>query len=210
MIYVLGQNMWVFKRTKSNVWFESKHMLWVSKRPSHWAGMFKLLNSMFWLMIMSRLNTYESSKQIYLHFSAFSLMSRWNIMLMWAEHEKRFITSGPDSFTNGMDIDEMLMKAGSILYAIRHFSVTIYITICPSTETYFGHYLRGAMSAVTGIYLFRLLLNIIFFVLRSFLPKQTVHTMMKYRMMAFQQFTIVKNMYQKYIFHNWNAAEYLF
>ena len=96
----------------------------------------------------------------------------------------------------------MLMKAGSILYAIRHFSVTIYITICPSTETYFGHYLRGAMSAVTGIYLFRLLLNIIFFVLRSFLPKQTVHTMMKCRMMAFQQFTIVKNMYQKYIFHN--------
>ena len=33
---------------------------------------------------------------------------------------------------------------------------------------YFGLYLRGAMSAVTGIYLFRLLLNIIFFVLRSF------------------------------------------
>ena len=27
---------------------------------------------------------------------------------------------------------------------------------------YFGLYLRGAMSAVTGIYLFRLLLNIIF------------------------------------------------
>ena len=51
----------------------------------------------------------------------------------------------------------------------RHFSVTPYITICPSTETYFGHYLRGAMSAVTGIYLFRPLLNIIFFVLRSFL-----------------------------------------
>ena len=51
---------------------------------------------------------------------------------------------------------------------IRHFSVTPYITICPSTETYFGVYLRGAMSAVTGIYLFRLLLNIIFFVLRSF------------------------------------------
>ena len=49
----------------------------------------------------------------------------------------------------------------------RHFSVTPYITICPSTETYFGHYLRGAVSAVTGIYLFRLLLNIIFFVLRS-------------------------------------------
>ena len=58
----------------------------------------------------------------------------------------------------------------------RHFSVTPYITICPSTETYFALYLRGAMSAVTGTYLFRLLLNIIFLVLRSFLPKQTVHT----------------------------------
>ena len=32
--------------------------------------------------------------------------------------------------------------------------------------------------------------------------------MMKYRMMAFHQFTSVKNMYQKNIFHNWNAAEY--
>ena len=51
---------------------------------------------------------------------------------------------------------------------IRHFSVGPYITICPSTETYFVLYLRGAMSAVTGIYLFRLLLNIIFFALRSF------------------------------------------
>ena len=51
---------------------------------------------------------------------------------------------------------------------IRHFSVAHYITICPSTETYFGLYLRGVMSAVTGIYLFRLLLNIIFFALRSF------------------------------------------
>ena len=51
---------------------------------------------------------------------------------------------------------------------IRHFSVAHYITICPSTETYFGLYLRGAMSAVTGINLFRLLLNIIFFALRSF------------------------------------------
>ena len=52
--------------------------------------------------------------------------------------------------------------------ANRHFSVAHYITICPSTETYFGVYIRGAMSAVTGIYLFRLLLNIIFFALRSF------------------------------------------
>ena len=50
----------------------------------------------------------------------------------------------------------------------RHFSVTPYITICPSTETYFGLYLIGAMSAVTGTYFFRLLLNIIFFALGSF------------------------------------------
>ena len=84
----------------------------------------------------------------------------------------------------------------------RHFSVTPYITICPSTETYLGHYLRGAMSAVTGIYLYRLLLNIIFLSRDLFLPLQTVHTMMKCRMLAFQQFTSVKNMYQKYIFHN--------
>ena len=54
------------------------------------------------------------------------------------------------------------------LHCIRHFSVAPYITICPSTETYFGLNLRGAMSEVTGIYLFRLLLNIIFFGLRSF------------------------------------------
>ena len=66
---------------------------------------------------------------------------------------------------------------------IRHFSVAPYITICPSTETFFGLYLRGVMSAVTGIYLFRLLLNIIFFALRSFLPQQTVHTLMECRMM---------------------------
>ena len=54
-------------------------------------------------------------------------------------------------------------------HANRHFSVTPYITICPSTETYFGLNLRGAMSAVTGIYIFRLLLNIIFFAPSSFL-----------------------------------------
>ena len=53
------------------------------------------------------------------------------------------------------------------LLSNRHFSVTPYITICKSTETYCGLYLRGAMSAVTGIYLFRLLLNIVFLVLRS-------------------------------------------
>ena len=81
----------------------------------------------------------------------------------------------------------------------RHFSVTPYITICPSTETYFGLYLRGVMSAVTGIYFFRLLLNIIFFVLRPFftLTNSAYHD--KCRMMAFHQFTSVKNMYQKYI-----------
>ena len=59
-------------------------------------------------------------------------------------------------------------KGVSTYVTIRHFSVTPYITICPSTETYFGLYLRGAMSTVPGIYLFRLLLNIIFFVLRFF------------------------------------------
>ena len=57
----------------------------------------------------------------------------------------------------------------NVTFLIRHFSVAPYIMICPSTETYFVLYLRGAMSAVTGIYLFRLLLNIIFFALRSFL-----------------------------------------
>ena len=53
------------------------------------------------------------------------------------------------------------------------------------------------MSAVTEIYLFRLLLNIIFFVLRSFftLTNSAYHD--KCRMMAFHQFTSVKNMYQK-------------
>ena len=51
------------------------------------------------------------------------------------------------------------------------------------------------MSAVTGIYLYRLLLNIIFLSRDLFLPLQTVHTMMKCRMLAFQQFTSVKNIY---------------
>ena len=56
------------------------------------------------------------------------------------------------------------------------------------------------MSAVTGIYLFRLLLNIIFFALRYFLLKQTVHTLMKCRMMEFYQSASVKNMYRKIYF----------
>ena len=46
--------------------------------------------------------------------------------------------------------------------SIRPFSVTADITICPLSDTYCGLLLRGAMSAVTGIYLFRLLLNIVF------------------------------------------------
>ena len=41
------------------------------------------------------------------------------------------------------------MKLNLSIGPNRHFSVTPYITICPSTETYFGLYLRGAMSAVT-------------------------------------------------------------
>ena len=49
------------------------------------------------------------------------------------------------------------------LHPSRPFSVSVDITICPSTETYFGLYLRGVMSAVTGINLFRLLLNNVFF-----------------------------------------------
>ena len=40
-----------------------------------------------------------------------------------------------------------------LIQSYRHFSVASYITICPSLETYSGLYLRGAMSAVTGIYL---------------------------------------------------------
>ena len=60
----------------------------------------------------------------------------------------------------------MLWASFHLCTSTRHFSVVPYITICPSTETYLGLYLRGVMSAVTGTYLFRLLLNIIFF--RSF------------------------------------------
>ena len=94
--------------------------------------------------------------------------------------------------------------------SIRHFSVAPYITICPSTETYFGLYLRGTMSAVTGIYLFRLLLNIIFFALRSFFtltnsayPDEMPHD-------GISPVCKCKRHVPKNIFHNWNAAEYLF
>ena len=38
------------------------------------------------------------------------------------------------------------------------------------------------------------------FVLRYFLPKQTVYTLMKCRMMAFHQVTSVKSMYRKIYF----------
>ena len=55
------------------------------------------------------------------------------------------------------------------------------------------------MSVVTGIYLFRLLLNIIFFALRSFFTVTNSAYHYKCRMMAFHQFTSVKKMYQKYI-----------
>ena len=52
--------------------------------------------------------------------------------------------------------------------------------ICPSTDTKCGLYLRGAMSAVTGIYLFRLLLNVfcneIFFkLINSAYPDEMPH-----------------------------------
>ena len=82
---------------------------------------------------------------------------------------------------------------------IRHFSVTPYITICPSTETYFGLYLRGAMSAVTGKYLFRLLLNITIFVLRSFftLTNSAYHDEMPHD--GIPPVYKCKNMYLKYI-----------
>ena len=98
--------------------------------------------------------------------------------------------------------------------AIRHFSVTPYITICPSTETYFGLYLRGAMSAVTGIYLFRLLLYIIFFCPEIFfyltiyyifcpeifftLTNSAYHDEMPHDGIS-PVYKCKKNMYQKYI-----------
>ena len=52
--------------------------------------------------------------------------------------------------------------------------------ICPSTDTYSGLYLRGAMSARTGIYLFRLILNVfcreIFFkLINSAYPDEMPH-----------------------------------
>ena len=37
-----------------------------------------------------------------------TFMSRINFVLSWVEHEKCFITSGPDTLANGEDPDEML------------------------------------------------------------------------------------------------------
>ena len=57
-------------------------------------------------------------------------------------------------------MDRSTMCDGSLFKStIRPFSVTADITFCLSTDTYCGLYLRGAMSAVTGIYLLHLLLN---------------------------------------------------
>ena len=88
----------------------------------------------------------------------------------------------------------------------RHFSVAPNIMICPSTETYFVLYLRGAMSEVTGIYLFRLLQNIIFFALRSFFtltnsayPDETPHD-------GISPVCKCKKQVPEKIFHNSNAA----
>ena len=53
------------------------------------------------------------------------------------------------------------------------------------------------MSAVTGIYLFRLLLNIVFLVLRSIFILTNRAYPDEMRMMVFHQFTRVKNMYRK-------------
>ena len=100
-------------------------------------------------------------------------------------------------------------KGGASWMRNRHFSVAPYITICPSTETYFALYLRGAMSAVTGIYPFRLLLNIILFALRYFFtltnsayPDEMPHD-------GISPVCKCKQHVPKNIFHNWNAAEYL-
>ena len=63
-------------------------------------------------------------------------------------------------------------------------------------------YFRGAMSAVTGIYLLRLLLNIVFFVLGYFYtltntvyPDEMPHD-------GISPVCKSKNMYRKYIFHH--------
>ena len=39
------------------------------------------------------------------------------------------------------------MQYASMESYIRHFSVAPYITICPSTETYFGLYLKGTYQS---------------------------------------------------------------
>ena len=80
------------------------------------------------------------------------------------------------------------------------FSVAPYITICPSTETYFGLYLRGAMSAVTGIYLFRLLLIIICFALISFFTVTNSSYSDEMPHDGISPVASVKNMYRKIYF----------
>ena len=56
------------------------------------------------------------------------------------------------------------------------FSVTADITIGPSKDTYCGLYSKGIMSAVTGLCIFRLLLNSVFFCPETFfyLNKQCI------------------------------------
>ena len=91
-------------------------------------------------------------------------ISRWKQMLEKSPSMQiinRHLKTAAISNAHLSRVWKRVKLSGSCLSTIRHFSVTPYITICPSTETYFGPCLRGAMSAVTGIYLFRLLLNII-------------------------------------------------
>ena len=66
------------------------------------------------------------------------------------------------------------------------------------------------MSAVTGIYLFRLLLNIIFFVLRSFctLTNSAYHDEMLHD--GISPVYKCKIHVPKNVFHNYSAGEYLF
>ena len=80
----------------------------------------------------------------------------------------------------------LILYTGEMKRSIKPFSVTTDITICPSPDNYSGLYLRGnwnlSFSSAT-----------IFFGSQDFfLPLQTVHTLMKYSMMAFHQFTSVK------------------
>ena len=66
------------------------------------------------------------------------------------------------------------------------------------------------MSAVTGINLFRLLLNIIFFALRSFFTLTNSAYPDEMPRDGISPVCECKKHVPKNIFHNWNAAEYLF